>query len=896
MQKVFSEGDIFWFFLPVRTELGRALAQGQVPLWSPSLQAGFPLFAEGQIAALYPLNVMFYRLLPVEYALSISILLNFAWASLGMYILVRASGFRIPSALLAGLVFGRSGFMTAHLPHVSLVAVAAWLPWLILFQQKYWQAKVNGTSTRVWFLAICISTGLQLLAGYPPIALLNIAAFVLFGMVNPFLRQSRLNKPVRDWITNSLLHSSEAAFITLLSILLGVGIAAIQLLPLAEFAGLSGRGQEVGIAFFTSYSLDPSALTQLLSPFWYLGQPSAANMEFWAYLGVLPLALAFLAPLARRDTRTWTLLSLALISLFLALGGFNPVYNWLYYVPVFDRFRAPARFLFLFTFAAAFLAATSFEELQRRLPDFPRGRWRSPIVVLALLATAAAVIVLAYSQPLEFWMSTWRWLPAFFILLSITVLLIARFHPPSRIIFSAMVIGLTVFDLETFSAVFLSNLTQMTSPADLVQVPRTVQAMDSHQNNYRILVNRFPSVTQPAVRATLWPDLALQYGKQGVGVYAPLELQRAKEYVGEMTLPMLNLMNVRYYLLPLQTAPPGDPSPFDETEPYGGLTLGLLSQQPAIPPTPAARLEIVSYTDQSANLPDGFLAGELTLTLSAGKPITLPIRLGQETADWAYNGLAEIGKVDHSKPAEAISFPAYLASVGHAFQGEKYVAHYDLGSEMTISAVGVKSFLPHAELTVESVSLIDAQGHAVSLAALLHRNDLALAFRSHTAAMWENKDVLPRAFIVHAAEVVKDEDALAQMKQPNFQPAETALLSDGTPLDAPNGAGQARADEQATIAEYHSERVVINAKVDKTGYLILTDSWYPGWVATVDGKDAPIQRADYIFRAVALKPGNHTIVFEYHPASFAWGALISASSLIVLLVITFVKGPWMKFI
>src|SRR5574341_11736 len=149
-QQVFIASDILLFFLPVHTELARALAEGRLPLWAPGMEAGFPLLAEGQVAALYPLNLLLHQLLPPSTAVSYMILMNWAWGSIGMYLLCRASGLRSPSALLAGLVFGDGGFMTARVPHVSFLSVASWLPWLLLFQQRYWRARLEGGRTAVW--------------------------------------------------------------------------------------------------------------------------------------------------------------------------------------------------------------------------------------------------------------------------------------------------------------------------------------------------------------------------------------------------------------------------------------------------------------------------------------------------------------------------------------------------------------------------------------------------------------------------------------------------------------------------------------------------------------------------------------------------------------------------
>ena len=322
-QQVFAEGDINWLFLPIRTELARALAQGRLPLWSPGLQAGFPLFAEGEVAALYPLNLIAYRLLPAALANSYLTLFNLAWASIGMYLLVRSSGLRVSSALLAGFVFGFNGFVTAQNSHLPHVTVAAWLPWLILFQQKYWQVKSEGKNPVAWFLLASFAIAFELLAGFPQIAFFNLIAYILSGLLGPVLWSSSRDIPAPKWIITLRFELPRAMLVTIGSIVLGIGISAIQLLPTYELTGLSIRGQDLSKYFFTSYSLDPVYLTQFLFPFWQLGTPNAFNMEYWGYVGTLPIFLALCTPVLRRDTRTWFFLGLALLALALALGGNN---------------------------------------------------------------------------------------------------------------------------------------------------------------------------------------------------------------------------------------------------------------------------------------------------------------------------------------------------------------------------------------------------------------------------------------------------------------------------------------------------------------------------------------------------------------------------------------------
>jgi hypothetical protein len=887
-QQVFYANDIFRLFFPLQTELARALSEGRLPLWTPDLQGGFPLFAEGEIGALYPFNWVFHALFPVSTALSYSILFHLAWASIGMYFLGRSAGLRAFTAWLGSFCFGFSGFVTAHLQHAPHLAVGSWLPWLVLFQQRYWHARLQQQKSVPWFLLSSLAIGLQLLGGFPQIALLNIGVFVLLGIFGPVVWSRAPNGFEENQTRFTGSQFAQAAFITISSVIIGTGLAAIQLLPTMELLGFSIRGQELGMSFFTSFSLDPSALTQFISPFAQLGMPGIDNMEYWAYLGVLPLFLALIAPLLRRKAQTWLFLLLALSSLALALGQSNPVYEWLYYVPLFNRLRVPARFLFPFTFASSFLAATGFQELADRLHDSATLA-RVSIAIGAIIALGAiGVIALGYGLPSETWMDAWHWLPIFFVLFSAMVILSAWLRLVPQRMFKFATIGLTILDLTFFSIPFL-NLNRTVPSSNVASVPRTVQTMDNAQSIYRVFSAK-PPASDTSARATLWPNFSLQFAKQGIGIYAPLEFQRVNEYTEEMTPAMIDLMNTRYYLLPVETLSTNEPSPFDETEPESGLTMTLLKSQVPIPLMHIAQIEITSYADQTEDLPNGYLAGQLILGLDDGTNVDLPIRLGIETADWAYDAMAEKSPVNHSKPNGATSFPAYLSSLGHEFSGHKYIVHYVAPSSATwhVKSIGVRSFLPTAHLTIERVLLIDEQGHTVSLASLLQRNDMTLVFRSHTAAMWENHSALSRAFMVHAAEAVSDGQALAKLQQPDFQPDQVVLLAGEQAVNVQNGPAPRGTKDQVTIADYEPERVVVKANAASGGYLLLTDSWYPGWEASVDGKSTPIYRADYIFRAVQVQSGEHTVVFEYRPLSFAIGTVISGLSLIicVLLAIT----------
>ena|GEM_PF-3784772 len=83
----------------------------------------------------------------------------------------------------------------------------------------------------------------------------------------------------------------------------------------------------------------------------------------------------------------------------------------------------------------------------------------------------------------------------------------------------------------------------------------------------------------------------------------------------------------------------------------------------------------------------------------------------------------------------------------------------------------------------------------------------------------------------------------------------------------------------ATIVSYQPHHVVIRLLADRPGWLVLTDSYYPGWHAAVNGRRTPISIANYAFRAVPVPAGDLLITFDYEPASFRIGLFLSLISL-----------------
>jgi hypothetical protein len=149
-----------------------------------------------------------------------------------------------------------------------------------------------------------------------------------------------------------------------------------------------------------------------------------------------------------------------------------------------------------------------------------------------------------------------------------------------------------------------------------------------------------------------------------------------------------------------------------------------------------------------------------------------------------------------------------------------------------------------------------------------------------------NDDALDRAYFVNRFAVASTDDALDRVISGSVDFRGTVLL-DRDPGAADRGA-TARY-HPATIVSYEPERVVIDVDAPTAGFVVLSDTDYPGWRARVDDEDVEIFRANGLYRAVAVSRGRHRITFEYRPASLAWGFRIAAVSAGLLVLLPLVR-------
>jgi hypothetical protein len=390
-------GAVFLQFTPWRVEAFNQILAGHLPLWNSLNGMGAPLAANYQSALFYPptwLLLPFYMLGGaggLAMGETWSVVLHLIWSGIGMVFLMRQLGCGRFAQTIAALAFSLSGYLITRAGFLSINAAVAWLPWVLLTAERMIDTPKPALKA---ILGSGLVIGLLLLAGHAQTAfytLLLAGCWVLF----------------RGWRFGWKTMFSRAFFWGL-SVLLGCGLAAIQLLPTAEYLMQSQRAAEIGYDYAVNYSFLPWRFLTLLMANLF-GTPANGTYllkadAYWEdaiYIGLLPLILGLAALiLAIRKQRsvdnhrlrglTIFLASMAVFATLIALGNYTPIFPFLYqYIPTFDLFQAPARWMIWLVFAFSVMAGFGAEAWHKP------GKWGRFTLNLSLaLGVTMTVIAL----------------------------------------------------------------------------------------------------------------------------------------------------------------------------------------------------------------------------------------------------------------------------------------------------------------------------------------------------------------------------------------------------------------------------------------------------------------------------------------------------------------------
>jgi len=771
-----------------------AFQRGELPLYSPFEYAGLPFLAGGQSGALYPPGVLFY-VLPVQCAYGPFLALHVFIAGAGAYASARLLGARPAAAIVGAIAFGFAGFTVVSFTWPMIVSALAWLPVLLAGTEAICQRVELGRSragTLVLSAVVALAIGAHVLAGHLEVTLYTGFALVVFGSVRIVVAIARAGPRRALGLLATLAGTATV----------GLGLAAIQIVPFAELMGQNVRGGAIDLATARSYALPVTQVATFLMPDFYgnptthayfsvadrtmrtvgqnaLGTATDPPSTVWwgspknyveatAYVGILPLLLALALGWRRSGAAALALVGIAIWSLLMMFG--SPTYALLFtFVPGGDQLHTPFRWILPYSLAVAVLAALGAERLARA-PDPRTARFGTGLLLLGGLGVVIAASTLLVPEPA---------IAAAADLVRRSSRLARAFADGDALLSHLWRVG------------GLFSLTLLASGFALRRLAR-------------------------GARHALW----LIAGILAIDLFIA--------FAG---------FNTR-----------AAPAPLPEMR---ELTKNLRADDPA---------RIVSFGTDEPMTP--LTSALVSLEDVRGYDTVIPRRYVE-----FWNLVEPARGLEYSKLQGLVRVESLASPLLHFLN-----VHY------VVSTRPISS--PH-------LAPVEVPGlYAYRLLGALPRAHLISAARVVASA----NQVLPelaRSDFDPSREAVVTAASLAR-----FRPLDANLrtqlenTSGGVPVNLATGT-PASIEDRVQYLERHPHSATLDVNSAAGGVLVMAEYDAPGWRARVGGMEVPVVTVNHAFRAIPVPPGTHRVETWYAPTSLRSGAIISAASLLIVLVALF---------
>lgn len=852
---------------------------GRFPLWNPEIVTGLPFFAAGQASTLYPLSFLFY-FFPLEAAYGWFTAIQLGLAGINMYIFGRVLELRPPAAFFSGVVFMFSGFLMVSVVFTMFVAAVVWLPLLLALLEiiiRKQEEKGNQSFRPVPYIGSgAVVIGLVILAGHPEMIYYTLMVAGLYGgvrLIAAWRSAVRFRSPNRTprnhagreprWGWRVLLL---AGWLLAMAVL-GVGLGAIQLIPLIELLPHNFREGSASFQQVLDWAWPERQVLTFFLPdvfgnpshhWWYnlwerrwvpitenaLGEP--IDNPFWGVKNYVEggnyLGLA-----------TWLLAAVALFGALKTRAGLQPEITG-------ER-------------GAQAGPRPHLNEPRDKQQGFPAGNREQRLPVFFFFGLATLSLLFAFGTPL-------------YGLLYYGVPGWSQLHSPFRWVFPFTLC------MATLSGIGLNDL------------------LTSKPAQRRVGFRRFSSPpTRPvaglalgsaivgalALLTVVWslfaPDSFIRLGQRAVD---NIDLVQMAFTNGEMFWSYEAANLVRFGIFALlsgiliwyltlahskrQTREEPIRSPAaDASYPRGVRLCALLlicvvvadlyvahgrfnpaSPAALSPLNPASQPPVVRFLQNRATEVSG--AG---INLWRFTTFDMP---GEKTFNanvGMYYGWHDIRGYDSVLLRQYTQFMGKIAPQGELLYNRIAALYSDVAGY---------DILDNPLLDLLNVRYVLTQHH-------LPNPDLNEIYRDESIAVYENQTVMPRAFIAREARIAPPglqpllEADLRRVVFIEEQPDNSDALKPASPELA-----------EVSVSAYAANGLFVDLNLSDRGWLVVTDAYFPGWKAYIrpfgageeQEVEAQILRANGVFRSVYVPAaGQWTVRFVYSPLSFKLGLYTS---------------------
>jgi hypothetical protein len=867
--------DLLRQHIPWRIFNQQTVLSRDIPFWNPYSSGGMPFLANGLSQVLYPPNTLLLLLTSVDTAFTLLLFSHLVFTGWGMYFLLRRINLGSISSLVGSLTWMLSGYLVVWLPWPPNIATIAWLPWAVLIVD--WLLK-SGDIRSIGVLGICV--GMTILAGH-----LQYAYYIL--LVLGFLVLTRL---LTLRISNKfrLMRFSQFA----LGVFLGIMLSSLLLFSMFELSMNDTRG-EISINVLKSGAIPNEHLYTLLLPdiFGDSNTYSAYGSypEFTGYIGITGIILCFLSLLHPNLIRRGGLilfLLLAGISLHLAYGGW--LNNILAFIPGYTKFRGLQRFLSLWSFGAAGMAAFGIETIR-----LSKG-WRHYLLIAVTImlivlgcfgflgSDAVKNFLIQGADSTQWDGDMWNRAVIFFVMTASVMLISALFKNEKKAIGDKFILGLfvlTLVDLLSFGKSYLPEV----DPLYKYPMTEGLRFLIAHHDEGRIA--RFG---EGALESPLTPNAGMVYGLQDVDLYDSFSIDRYNKIGGlieperykhissyntlgnfqdpsSLNSPLMDLLGVKFLL---STDPIYDPNAYQvKCNNHAG--------------------ELIAGTEVGQTFKfsqDGLYRVDVSVATFArsneGK-IMIELRQDSENGQVLVNQRVDVSTLPDNEYF-TFTFPQIKNSGGKTFY---------------IGLIGIDGEPGNAITVWLNDNDVYASGTAFSNKSPI-KGDLCFrtysinggdgwsrAYTGDDMLIYENLESLQKAFFVSEVDVAgSDIEQQSILSSQSFKPDREAVINrlPNHQID-PNAVGIIQKFDQT--ANRIDMEVQVEGKDMGGLLLVLTQNDYPGWRAWVDDEEVEIIQTNFAYQGIVVPDGSHYLRFIYRPNLYGLNLVLTSLGLMGVIIV-----------
>lgn len=885
--RLFYDFDMTFITAPIEDMFAHFERAGQLPLWAPQLQMGYPLIAISHLGFFYPLHFVLREFLPGVITLNISLFFHAVLATIGMYLLLKQEKFQKQSSAFGAFIFAGTGFFVGRYYLTNVILPLAWTP-LCLWLLGNWLKNKSYKS----LLGLSVAIAMQVLLGQPQAAMISAFALALYALAH-FIIAPKI-------IASRLIYLVPAAILTIL-------LAYMQIGPTLDIVPFSDRSDAMLPQELYEFNLPFYHLSSWIFPHAfgyhenYIGAKNETELSSW--LGITTITIIFVGILSFRRMPRRPLIFVILLfalSFLMITGESSPLYRYLVENHWLDSLGIPARWILLLIIAFSFVGAFGAEALvaigkkKRTIILFISIVIILAITYLSLLSVPANIRPQVKTNLLQNYFRTiipFLAIPFIFYL--------GRKISEKQIYFLVVLAALEVLlpnltrnvsvpfkqpFIITKSETFLKNQptleTRLFSQRDLALDREPQQALHQYKR-----VDRDVTIKQSFESA----------GSELRGVVLDLRWSKGQEKIIKMTLQIRDENTQQNQDIVFLTATANKEKPLEIIFPIAFknankhvFSVSLFQQETKIGPW----ITYVGYPN-GGNF-DYLRGGYASFCLlnqcetprfkDAKEP---DVALTPIYEDFNRIKLSQEILSPHIGASKDIPSTQWLGAL-QLKEVKRYL--YEIGDQNE----NADGYNPLLKLRRE---LLNRLGANYLLGSYGNNRDLGdlggvkliqeTQDEGQTIRLYQNLEATPRVEFAKNAQSVNHPDGARAVLFDAKTSSDPVPVEDDTLLkDKQISVGSAK------ITSYQSTTVTIETENKGEGLLILRDTYYPDWHAFIDNKETRIFPTDWIFRGVIVPAGNHTVTFKYLPDKTLRAVKTSVISWLLLLLILLTYSTW----